>query len=338
MIAGTIMAAIFLPLLGLLFGARGSQEEESMMGEASTLAANIMDRLISESVPFEAIDPSGGSALVPAIDGTFQAGFTAAYKAQLDALLQDATEADPNGGGDCRIRTKGLRNSYYIYFFAGKYPDDPAVVDAWENSREAGLNHTRADINNTLSFLYLPNPAKVDVPFSISDQDQQMSEQIVMNTPKTRTDAPAATVPYLLTPFVREKGLTEKLRALDANEKYFARSPKDESVIVGWPKLPPGLGRDIADVPQERANWSLAVRRVTSAGAAAAGPGQAPTVGYHPRLVGQSKFLITNGAYMKVIVGVKFAPHRYRSGNIKDAGVFREFWLVGFKAKLKDLT
>ena len=334
LIASVILVAILIPVLSLLFGGRQNQQEEVMMTEAISIASNIMEQIISENVPFSAIKPDGGGTLVPAWNGIRQAGFE---EARLQSIL-GTPGADPSFAGQQTYVTKGKRgNDYMVYFFAGKYPDDPQVADAWENSRSGGPgNYTRPDFDNSLTFLYVPNPARRGVPFNFNATDSVMNNQVILSTPATTTALPASTVPYTLESYRISRGSTTDLGTLSSSDPYFFNDPQNSTLITGWPlpaRDPGGAGWNLRlDTDPVREEWMTKVQDTVTSG----GGGSSPTIGYHPRVLDQATWRLINGAYMKVIVGVKFNPHAFSTSTRRESGNFREFWLVSFKAKLED--
>lgn len=339
LIAAVIMAAILIPLLTVMFNNRRGNEEIVMRGEAMSIASNIMEKLISPSIPFDEIDPAGGSEYVKGLANTNQAGFRdGGAQAFYEKSLADDHIDEPGGpGGLSRVIRggPGKKQDYFVYFFAGKYPDDPQQPDT--NESTAAKEVKRPDFDRTLTFLYLENPARYGVPYNLNEADNDPANpnnpniHVILATEKTGDQI--ETIPYMLTP--RELRGKQPPNNIPTDDPYKHTNSENFRKIVGWPVFP---GEQTAscdysfDGPGKRAAWGQRVRDVVTSSS-----GQKPTMGFHPRVVDQATFRLEKGAFMKVIVGVKYYPHQGKSITALGKSVASgEFWLTSFKAKLED--
>lgn len=337
LIAGFVLAAVMIPLVGLLTTSKTDQQSEDGMSEAVTLCENLMETLLSAKVPFQSIDGGAGSRLVKGgPDGDVaQAGFRDAPDAdvsalELETLISDGDAAYP-GGGIARVKSYRGK-SYFISFFAGKYVDHPGVNDT------ADPGHLRADVDQTLTFAYLERPDPIGLPYNLPNpRRDQFNRQVVLDAPVVDVGAKPEAMPYVRKAYAAAG--TEVL-AVTPDTAYFYRDKlanlpagkKNHKLMSGWPnatRANPTLKYDLADPnTDQRAEWSRHVRNVVTRQS-----GQRPTMDYHPQVVDQRRFGLVGGGLMKLVVGVAFAPYGY--SNLRRNDSLREFWLVSFKAKLE---
>src|SRR5688500_18249091 len=160
LIASLVLVMVVVPLVGLLTSGKTDQQSEEGMSEAVAFCQEMMEKLLSNNLPFEAIDPGGGASFTRAIGGTPQAGFKPSTEvrgqtfvgAELEKLLSDKTV------GTDRVK-EVKRKQYRVFFFAGRYPDGAPVPDSREPAQ-------RPDMNNTLTFSYLEKPAGYGQPYN----------------------------------------------------------------------------------------------------------------------------------------------------------------------------
>jgi prepilin-type N-terminal cleavage/methylation domain-containing protein len=339
LIAALVLVVVIVPLIGLLTNQKTDQQSEEGMSEAVAFCQEMMEKLISNNLPFEAIDPGAGGSFTPAIGGTPQAGFKDATvrgqtftQAQLEKLVND----EP-GGKDRVRKVKGKK--YLVYFFAGRYPDGPPVDD----SHEAPFK--RADIDKTLTFSYLEKPAGYGQPYNFRDADRTKynRQTILRDTPVSLANIESS--PYALRSYLVAGGANPTAELVDNRKReYFYRDlsrifpdKPGQTLISGWPDpndTPEGYTGSFsfdlnAGDGLQRTEWAAHLRAV-------AARGKKPSIGYHPVTIDQRTFKETNGALMKIILGVKFSPYEH-SHLRKDTGDnMREFWLASFKANLED--
>ena len=343
LIAGAVLVAVLVPLIGLITSKKTDEASEEGISEAVAVAENMMEKLLSNAVPFDAIDPGGGGAgLVKGGPGRafVQAGFREDSKdgfgpdqrQELEAGFWDGDEPIPGETGNYRHKTVGEK-TFYVSFFAGVYPATvPAPVDPQD---PAG---TRADLEQELTFGFLENPAGVGEPFNFQPADRaEFDHQIIMKRASVNLGGTTVgTLPYTQKAYAVTRGANPTARELPDNTPYFYKDrskslPADlatASLIPGWQdprKADPGLKPDL-DVPDQRTRWAGTVVKVIKGDLK-------PTLGYHPRVLGQRAFGQKNGGLMKLVLGVRFAPYQF--SKLRAGDISREFWLVSFKADLE---
>lgn len=333
LIAGFVLAAVMIPLVGLLTSSKTDQQSEDGMGEAVVLCENLMETVLSGKVPFQSIDAGGGSRLVKGgLDADVsQAGFRDAPDAdatalELESLISDGDAPYPGGG---LARIKSFRGkTYYISFFAGKYIDHPGIPDP------ADPGHQRADIDQTLTFTYLERPDPIGLPYNLPNpRRDQLNRQVVLDAAQVDVGPRIDAIPYLrqayavngadvvpigpATPYFYR----DRLRNLPADKK-------NHKLLTGWP-MAPGVTYDLASTTSDqRMLWSRTIRDTITRS-----NGQQPVIRYHPQVVDQRRFGLSGGGLMKVVMGVGFSPYTF--SHLRKSDALREFWLVSFKAKLE---
>jgi hypothetical protein len=336
LIASAVLAAVLLPLVGLLISSKTDQQSEEGMSEAVTLAANLMETLLSAQVPFEAIDAGGGGNWVkggPA--GTVkQAGFkpTAGLDAnELEGLISDGEEIPP--GTSEKHRFKNFRGkTYYICLFAGKFPSHPG-----KEFTEPGFQ--QPDLKQTLTFSYVERPAPVGFPYDIPNPRRaDLNRLVVLDTAQIAVPGNPEAMPYVQKSYAASRNPAEAIPLPPATEyKYKNRvdnlpaGKKNHELLAGWPDVSgvSGLKLDLNDPDtDQRSVWSKNMVGVIT------GTSGKPTLGYHPIVLDQRKLGMPGGAFMKLVLGVRFSPYQY-SQLRKSNDSLREFWVVGFKANLE---
>lgn len=336
LIAGVVLVVVMLPLIGLMISSKTDQQSEEGMSEAVTLAANLMETLLSSTVPFDAIDPGGGGNWVKGgpQGNVKQAGFRTTAGGldanELENLIADGEEAP--GGSTEKHRFKNFRGkTYYVCFYAGKYPAHPGV-----EYTEPGFK--QPDMANTLTFAYCEKPAPVGFPYDIPNPKRdELNRQIVLDTAAIAVAGNPEAVPYVQKPFAASRNPAEAVPIPPTTEyKYRNRldnlpaGKKTHQLMVGWPDVSDvaGLKLDLNADPAQRSVWSRHLSGVIT------GTTRKPTLAYHPAVLDQRKLGLAGGAFMKIVLGVRFSPYTtslQRKGN----DTLREFWLVGFKANLE---
>ena len=334
LIAGTVMVAVLIPLMGLMTQRKTDAQSEEGMSEAVALAQDIMEALLSSRVPFASIKPNGGASLVkggPNGD-VAQAGFTDTF---LEDLLADGSEAHPGqGGGLCRYKSyKG--KTYYTYFFAGKYPLHAALP----GNVPADPAYRPPDIDNTLTFAYLEKPSEIGLPWALSPQRNELNRKVVLDVGRIDVGAGVGTVPYTQEPRLVKTGSSPQVVAAAPTDEFFYKdrlktlgTRRDHRLLSGWPApmaTDPRIQYDIRATADQRAIWAEHLRRVVLRDS-----GQKATIAYHPMVEDQRALNVRGGgALMKIVVGVQFAPYGF--SHDRKNNTFREFWLVSFKANLE---
>lgn len=343
LLAGVILVLVLVPVMGLMSSQKTDAQSEEGMGDAVSLAQEIVEKLLSPAIPFRAIDPAGGAACARGgvAGDVAQAGFRdvtvrdVTYSStELETLLMDGEEEVP-GEGLYRYRTYKNR-TYYVCFFAGKYADAPPRDDP----REPGFR--RPDVENTLTFMHLNKPATLGQPFNFSGADGQVfNREIILDRPGVTVGGTnLETLPYAMTPhLVAPGGRTAEPVAPDA--PYYRGDPsrtlpagrKDWGLIPGWPdarRTEPRIVLDLNDPgTDQRAIWAKHAVDVV-----AGRNGRQLTIDYHPAVIDQQQIGLTNGALMKIVVGVRYRP--YAMSHLRKAETVREFWLASLKADLEE--
>lgn len=333
LIAGFVLAAVMIPLVGLLTSSKTDQQSEDGMGEAVTLCENLMETVLSGKVPFQSIDAGGGSRLVRGgPDGDVnQAGFRDAADVdatalELEALISDGDAPYPGGG---LARVKSYRGkTYFISFFAGKYVDHPGIPDP------ADPGHVRADIDQTLTFTYLERPDPIGLPYNLPNpRRDQLNRQVVLDAAQVDVGPRIEAIPYMRQAYAVNGA---DVVPIAPTTPYFYRDKvknlpagkQNHKLLAGWPQAP-AVSYDLADTASDqRALWSRTLRDTVTRS-----NGRAPVMRYHPQVVDQRRFGLAGGGLMKVAMGVAFSPYAY--SNLRKSDALREFWLVSFKAKLE---
>jgi len=348
LVALFILIVSVIPLVGLLTSGKTDQQSEEGMSEAVAFCQDMMEKIISNNLPFQAIDPGGGGEYVKGgPDGTVsQAGFRdladpvrgmSFKRADLDKILSDGDVTLADG----KYRSKRVKGkTYHVAFFAGKYPDRDPIPD----SQEQGF--TRADFDNTLTFCCVPNPVGLDEPWNVCDQTPNpFNRQVILDgSVKIRVGSTdIESNPYQLRSYLVITGATPKAELVDRDKEYFLHDPARNippgksgySLIAGWPDPSTGangdsqIKYDLRDPDSDqRGLW------IKHLGDVVRGV-KKPTIAYHPKIVDQHTFNSPNGGLMKVILGVKFYPYEHSTMR-KNTGEMREFWLLSFKADLED--
>jgi hypothetical protein len=367
LIAGMVMVLVIVPLVGLMTSQKSDQYSEEGMSEAVAICQDIMEKLVSSALPFEVIDPAGGSALIKggADNQTNQAGFKTGMvrnrnwsQAEID-ILGPVNSGVAAPLGPTRVKTVKGR-SYLVYFFAGKYPDDAQVADLFEST--GGTAYTRPDIENTLTFAYLDKPAGYGQPFTLTPNDKNTyCNQVILAGASSQVSVqgggqPIPVNPYAMGSYIVTGGSTARAESFPRGNNYYYKEqsrtlPPDRQgygLIPGWqdPRdsgaLTGGLQANATNAffnpngdppdPQRREQWAAHLKNVVTNAL-----GAKPTVAYHPFVVDQRTLRQTSGSFMKIILGVKFNPYDnsfLRGG--RGGSNLREFWLISFKANIED--
>lgn len=343
LLAAVILVLVVIPVMGLMTSQKTDAQSEEGMGDAVSLAQEIVEKLLSPNIPFRAIDPAGGAAYARggAAGDVNQAGFRdvtargVTYSStELETVIMDGEEDIP-GEGLHRYRTYKGR-SYHVCFFAGKYADGAPRDDP----REPGLR--RPDVENTLTFMHLNKPATLGQPFNFTGADGDLfNRKILLDRPSVAVGAVSIpTLPYAMTPcLVAPGGQAAETIAPDApyfhgdKTRTLPAGRKDWGLISGWPdsrRANPQVNPDLNDpTTNQREVWTRHAVDVI-----AARNGRQPTIDYHPAVIDQQQFGLTNGALMKIVIGVRYKP--YVMSHLRKSESVREFWLASLKADLEE--
>ncbi|MBI4872689.1 MAG: prepilin-type N-terminal cleavage/methylation domain-containing protein [Candidatus Riflebacteria bacterium] len=155
LIATAILAAVVIPVATLIMGGLRRTEGSKHSAIAMAMAANIMDELLSPSLPFGCFDPKGESSVaspqgkamiltLPSIgkgrpQATFR-DFGGVTAARCEKVLNDKPAGGP---ANTRIKVSDEGLQFEVFLFAGVYEDKI---------------EPKADLKSELTFSYLPNP------------------------------------------------------------------------------------------------------------------------------------------------------------------------------------
>ena len=166
LVAVTILATFLLPVYGLYMMNTRNRDYIRAWSNAIDISSNIMERLLSEDVPFLAIDPEGYISDVgedtKAIlaNGRVQADFRDSFGALNFQNYNLKSILGASKGGDYRVDAVGDRIitkggiDFKILLWAGIYADEPASP-----SPAADLSYKHnADPTREMTFSYYPNP------------------------------------------------------------------------------------------------------------------------------------------------------------------------------------
>tara|TARA_Y100000589_G_C27162095_1_gene633233 strand:+ start:895 stop:1983 length:1089 start_codon:yes stop_codon:yes gene_type:complete len=166
LVAVTILATFLLPVYGLYMMNTRNRDYIRAWSNAIDISSNVMERLLSEDVPFLAIEPEGYSS----DEGEDTKAILANDRAQAD-FRESFGDLDfqsynlesilgASKGGDYRVDKDGDRIitkggiDFKVLLWAGIYADDPASP-----SPDADLSYKHnADPTRELTFSYYPNP------------------------------------------------------------------------------------------------------------------------------------------------------------------------------------
>lgn len=335
LIAALVLVTVVVPLIGLLTSGKTDQQSEEGMSEAVAFCQEMMEKIISNNLPFAAIDPGGGTSFKKGLDDRVaQAGFRDARVRDQEFKATDLEKiVNDGGGGDMRVR-KVKGKTYEVFFFAGKYPDRPPRPDEHETG------YTRADIEQTLTFSYLEKPAGYSQPYNFQESDRtKFNRQTILAGAKVDMGGIEAD-PYLLGSYLVAGGAVPSADKINnpQNQSYFRGGTgrmfpgkHDHQLISGWPNPKPTFPDFEYNLDQDnqREIWAKNLLAVATRK-------QKPTIAYHPATIDQKTFKEAGGAFMKLALGVRFSPYTH-SHLRKDTGDNRrEFWLVSFKSNLED--
>jgi prepilin-type N-terminal cleavage/methylation domain-containing protein len=338
LIAALVLVMVVVPLIGLLTSGKTDQQSEEGMSEAVAFCQEMMEKIVSNNLPFSAIDPGGGAGLATGAGfntSVKQAGFknTTVRSQSFTATDLEKIINDEPGQPERVRKVKGKK--YFVYFFAGKYPDRPPVND----THETGFR--RADIDETLTFSYVTKPAGYGLPYLLDAA--KFNRQTILNGDKVNPGNMESS-PYVLGSYLVQGGPSPQVEKVnDRARPYFYRDTTrtfpdkpGQELLSGWPDPTTGgftegsFNFDLNDSGgEQRRLWAKHLRAV-------AVREKTPNIGYHPVTLDQKEFKETGGAFMKVILGVKFAPYEHSHLRKNSGDNMREFWLVSFKSNLED--
>jgi hypothetical protein len=332
LVATSVVALSLFPVMSYFTTLQMSGEAEEGDTEAVSIAANIVENIISPTVPFDAIRPAGDGT--PGTDGLTRSVGNVPQAAFTEERWERLVSDNFSSGDRIKVSRKGVR--YKVYFFAGVYHDRPNRTDTRGPDSGASI----PDVSAELTFSYLPGPYgdraasefwKIDPAVAAGANNQKV---LPAAPPTLLGQSGFSPAPYLLTGFQRSAAAGPGFAAVPATTPWYYTDRQNYFKIPGWPQSPLASGYRVRDPDtgfDARAELATKLTEV----ATRAGP-TAPTWGYHPVTVDQGKFLTAGrGALMKVVVGIKYRAYNF--GHAASTRSEHEFWLVSLKARLEDV-
>lgn len=333
LIGATVLVTFLLPVFGLMSLGNRSNEYTESWQTGLEIAENVMQRLISEDVPFLAIDEEGFGGGTPAVNGRAQADFLDSRGSlnfgsyNLQAILGgDSGGYKTDSDGDRIITRKGV--DYKILFFAGIYKEDGANAlggDPDDSSSPSGGNMTvklkkSAFANRELTFSFYPNP------WFDAQNDCSRNESAGLSGLGADSSGCAVTGRRPINPYKQLSGFTAG--------QYFTNDVADPML----PNFRPGFPAPLTgafNAGHSGGNDRATENNMDEVFQEAPLPGP-----YNPRYEDKPTHNFTDedgdgkddGAFMKLVVGVRWSPRGW--GGAGAARRDQEFYLVSFKANL----
>lgn len=336
LVAVSILIAFLLPVYGLYMMNSRQQDYVRAWGNALDISSDVMERLLSDDVPFLAIEPEGfGSGTkAAAANGRLQADFSEEeqYKRlNLKSILGAAKNGDYrlDNEGD-RIITRGGID-FKVLVWAGIYEPDE------DSPSQKSSYKFNADPTRELTFSYYPNPW-FD-PHNDCAESNTANPQASLSAELTSVDSDSSCAKSAgrpINPYRQVSG------GVDGTLFYYnaVKDPMDDSFRHGFPVVgeKDWAGQGQAAVENARASEWDEIKAPDK-------PNEIPIDSpYNPRyedkefhnfedLDGDGK---DDGALMKLIVGVKWIPRGWKLAEAakNNPELAQEYYLVSFKANL----
>ncbi|MBW7875666.1 MAG: hypothetical protein H3C47_06750 [Candidatus Cloacimonetes bacterium] len=329
MVGISILVTFLLPVMGLFSMNNRSNEFSESWVVAMDMANNIMERLISEDVPFLAIDEQGYGGGTATLSGRTQAEFLDSRGSLNFASFDLKSVLGGNGGtyktdadGDRIISRRGT--DYKILFYAGVYKENGATNPDTSLSPGGGSRTIRlkrnANPGGELTFSYYPNPwfdaqndCALDFSASLSGLAADSTGCRVTN--------------------VRPINPYKQLSGASAGKHYSnnASDPMGPNYRFGFPSPGTTAFTDGHSAPNNRARENAAdeiLDEILLDRPYQPRYDDKPTHHRHDA-DGDGQ---DDGALMKIVLGIKWSPRGL--GGAGAAREDQEFWLVSFKANL----
>ncbi len=174
LVAVFVMAAVLLPVLTIFMGLGRKDEYLHLRDTSINLAQSMMNDLLSEKVPFDAIVPNARDDLPAAANGLKQAALGG-----YEFLISD----EPDEGRF--VVRDGAR--FDVYLFAGIYPDEEDTRR--DPAHPSDPSRTIPDPCRELTFTFYPNPY-----MALEEQDEDAKKRLLFDAPGTED------LPYWRTP------------------------------------------------------------------------------------------------------------------------------------------
>lgn len=338
MVGLAILVGFLLPVFGLFMMNTRNTEYSSSWSVALNLAHNVMERIISEDVPFIAIEPEGFPGGTKTSSGRSQMDFRDSFGPfnfgpySLKSILgadgsgnYKLAENGPNGGADRIIIKHGL--SYRVMVWAGIYGDGPCPQDS--STVTAASYKENASPEEEMTFSYYPNPW-----FDYNNdcaEDNSSGESRSADLRGTSSESICAgnknrpINPYRQKPGWKADATSPEFNGIDdvGNDLY----------RHGFP-IPGGTNWD----RDSSSGNTKALEQDTPDNASVAVLQNGPYfVRYENKCFHNKEDLNSDGkddgGFMKVVVGIKWTPRG--SGGAGLTAKDQEFYLVSFKANLQ---
>lgn len=337
LVAVSILVAFLLPVYGLYMMNSRQQDYVRAWSNALDISSNVMERLLSDEVPFLSIDTQGfnpgpSTTIAKAANGRLQAGFKEEYASyNLKSILGASKGGDYrlDGDGD-RIITKGGID-FKVLFWAGIYQPDK---DSPSNKSSYKYN---ADPTRELTFSYYPNPWFDNNNDCAEDNDSHASLSARLNSVNSDSEC-AKSAGRPINPYRQRSGGVSEAEYYLGNAES---NPMDDQFRPGFPVV-------------AASNWSgegMAAGNNTRDKEWNDSPDPSPTFNnltqdspYNPRYEDKEFHNfedldndgVDDGALMKLIVGVKWIPRGWKMAETakKYPELAQEYYLVSFKANL----
>jgi prepilin-type N-terminal cleavage/methylation domain-containing protein len=331
MVAISILVVFLLPVFGLFSMNNRRNEYNRSWSVGLDLAHNIMERILSEDVPFLAINTQGYTEGTKATGGRVQADF---YDARGGT---NGSDIDFMGGRQYNLKSilgAGSDGSYRkhqttqdriivkhgveykVLFWAGIYKSDassPAANDSYKYN---------ADPTKELTFSYFPNPWFDVNNDCAEDNDSNDSLSAELNEPSAATRCAGDGKNRPIDPYNQKNGSDTSMPAHILNN---VADPMDDRFRYGYPDET--LVQE--DVPSVCSSFGV--------------PDINCPIRFEDKDFHNTEDRVNNpsdlpgdddGGLMKVVVGLKWKG-RHRHGSEDNGASEQEYYLVSFKANLR---
>lgn len=331
-VAATILVTFMLPVYGLYMMNSRTSDYVRAWNNGVNLAHNIMGRLVSEDVPFLAIDPEGFGG-TQTNTGRRQFEFRANF-GSIDFTNHNLKSIfGASQGGDYRIDADGDRIiskggvDFKILAYAGMYEDDTSSPSGVDPTRQDSYK-LNANPTSELTFSYYPNPW-FDPNNDCAENDSANQSLSAALGSATVDSTCARTVKRPINPYRQASGSVP-------GTFYYNRidDPMDDRYRYGFPI--PGGGSYSGE-----GGGAGNTKDVEEGAPDAAGSSIPQDISYSVRYEDKAFHnfedmngdLQDDGAFMKIVLGIAWKPRGL--GGAGTAQALQEYWLVSFKANLQ---
>jgi len=330
-VAVAILVTFLLPVFGLFMMNTRSTEFTSSWSVALNMAHNVMERMITEDVPFLSIDPEGFGGGTQSLSGRGQMDFRDSFGSLDFTNFRLPSILGADGSGTYRLDDDGDRIivkhgiSYKIMVWAGIYANDdgrPASTGTSNSYKQNALPERE------LTFSYYPNPwfdYNNDCAEDNASGESLSADLTDVNAASTCAGAKGRSI----NPYGQKAGW-----ASDPNSPNYntVDDVLDDRYRHGFP-IPGSSNWSDSSAGN---TWQLEQDADDNASTANLSNGpyfvRYEDKAFHNKddLDGDNQ---EDGGFMKIIVGVKWTPRG--TGGAGAARRDQEFYLVSFKANLQ---